>query len=222
MPIPRGAARRPEAGVHAPFGPFLGRSACWAFPEGSGRRYKGFSRRRGGAGQTGRESGGKCGGDLGRGRLARRRETRIAKEGRGDAPSKYVCLCTRGRPEGRDPVTARARDARFGDWLMPFLLLCMRGGDLNGYELLRKVEELGFGAVRPGEVYRTLRRAEQEGLVLSEKGNLMYLLSHRRYRLAEAGEAYIEFLADSLASYKREIEAFLRAYEERPVVGAYG
>ena len=119
-------------------------------------------------------------------------------------------------------MMANARDARFDHWLMPFLLLCMRGGDVNGYELLRRMEDLGFGAVRPGEVYRTLRRAEQEGLVLSEKGNLVYLLSRRRYRLAEAGEAYVVFLADSLASYKREIEAFLRAYEGRPVVGAYG
>ena len=108
------------------------------------------------------------------------------------------------------------------DWLMPFLLLCMRGGGLYGHELLREMEGLGFGAVRPGQVYRTLRRAEQEGLISSEKGDLTYLLSRRRYRLVEAGEAYVEFLADSFASYKREIEAFLRAYEERAVVGAYG
>ncbi len=116
----------------------------------------------------------------------------------------------------------KALDARSGGWLMPFLLLCMRGGDLNGYELLREMEDLGFGAVRPGEVYRTLRRAEQEGLIFSDKGNLMYLLSRRRYRLAEAGEAYIEFLANSFASYRRKIEAFLRIYGGPPVVGAYG
>ena len=119
-------------------------------------------------------------------------------------------------------MRGKVRDARSDDWLMPFLLLCMRGGGLNGHELLRDMEDLGFGAVRPGEVYRTLRRAEKEGLILSEKQNLVYLLSRRRYRLAEAGEAYIEFLANSLASYKREKEAFLQAYEESPVVGAYG
>lgn len=96
---------------------------------------------------------------------------------------------------------------------MPFLLLCMRGGALRGHELMGRVSELGFGSVRPGEIYRTLRQAEEEGLVFSERENLGYLLSRRRYGLTEPGEAYIEFLADSMRSYQGEIEAFLRAYE---------
>jgi PadR family transcriptional regulator, regulatory protein PadR len=108
--------------------------------------------------------------------------------------------------------TVREADVR--EWLMPFLLLCMRGGDMRGYELMGRVAGLGFGSVRPGEIYRTLRRAEEEGLVASEHERLGYLLSRRRYGLTEPGKAYIEFLADSMRSYQREIESFLRAYEE--------
>ena len=111
----------------------------------------------------------------------------------------------------------RAEDAR--DWLVPFLLLSMRGGDLRGQELMGRLADLGFGAVRPGEVYRTLRRSEADGLVFSEREPLGYLLSQRRYGLTESGRAYIEFLAESLRSYREEIEVFLRAYADRPLRG---
>lgn len=110
---------------------------------------------------------------------------------------------------------AGAPDVRSRDWLVPFLLLCLRGGDLYGQELMGRLQDLGFGNVRPGEVYRTLRRTEKEGLIFSAKGHREYLLSRRRYGLEEPGRAYIEFLADSLGSYRKEIEAFLYAYEER-------
>ena len=114
------------------------------------------------------------------------------------------------------------RHAEVRDWFLPFLLLCMRGGDLRGYELMGRLADLGFGAVRPGEVYRTLRRAEGEGLVFSEREKLGYLLSRRRYGLTEPGKAYIEFLADSLKSYQQEIQSFLLAYADRPRHEVYG
>jgi len=108
------------------------------------------------------------------------------------------------------------------EWLVPFLLLCMRGGEVRGQDLMGRLADLGFGAVRPGEVYRTLRRAEAEGLVFSAREHLGYLLSQRRYGLTESGRAYIEFLAESFSSYREEIEAFLRAYADRPLSGARG
>ncbi len=119
-------------------------------------------------------------------------------------------------------MTETAHDARVRDWLIPFLLLCLRGGDLRGYDLVGKMADLGFGAARPGEVYRSLRRAEEEGLISSEREELGYLLSRRRYGLTEPGEAYIEFLADSLGAYQKEISAFLLAHGDRPVHKAYG
>ena len=120
------------------------------------------------------------------------------------------------------------RDDFAGDaqeWLVPFLLLSMRGGDLRGHDLMGRLADLGFGVVRPGEVYRTFRRAEAEGLVFSEREHLGYLLSRRKYGLTEPGRAYVEFLAESLRSYREEIEVFLRAYAgnaDRFLRGAYG
>ena len=114
------------------------------------------------------------------------------------------------------------QNAEVRDWFLPFLLLCMRDEVVKGHELMARLSDQGFGAVRPGEVYRTLRRAEGEGLVFSEKERLGYLLSQRKYGLTEPGRAYIEFLADSLKTYREEIEAFLFAYAERPRHEVYG
>ncbi len=87
------------------------------------------------------------------------------------------------------------------DWLAPFLLLlCMRDRDLQGYELMGRLLDLSLDAVRPGEVYRMLRRAEAEGLVSSGREQLGYLLSRRRYGLTEPGRAHAVFLASALTS----------------------
>lgn len=101
-------------------------------------------------------------------------------------------------------------------WLLPFLLLCLQERDLYGYELMHQVGNLGFGDVRPGEIHRLLREAQGEGLVFSERGEAGCMLSRRSYGLAEPGEAYLEFLRNALASYRREIEVFLTVYDASP------
>ncbi len=39
--------------------------------------------------------------------------------------------------------------------------------------------------------------------------------SQRPYAIAEPGEAYLEFWANSLAWYRKEIDLFFRPYDER-------
>jgi PadR family transcriptional regulator PadR len=109
------------------------------------------------------------------------------------------------------------------DWLAPFLfLLCMRDRDLQGYELMGRLSDLGLDAVRPGEVYRMLRRAQAEGLVSSGREQVGYLLPRRRYGLTEPGRAHAVFLANALTSYGAEIDAFLGAYERLDAPGVNG
>ncbi len=115
-----------------------------------------------------------------------------------------------------------ASDSWSQDWLVPFLLLCMRDRDLYGHELLEKLAGFGFGATRPGEVYRVSRSLEGEGLIFSERGNMEYLISHRRYGITEAGKAYLELLAHSFEEYRREVDLFFLAYGERVAHGASG
>ncbi len=58
-------------------------------------------------------------------------------------------------------------------------------------------------------MYRTLRIMEKEGLVVSDGEDDEVLLSRWRFEPTEAGEAYLEFCAHSLAQYKEDTERFL-------------
>ena len=102
------------------------------------------------------------------------------------------------------------------DWIVPFLLLGLQERNSYGYELTRRIDDLGFGATRLGTVYRTLRQIEKEGMVASESDGLDSRLSRRRYSITEPGEAYLEFWADSLAWYRKEIDLFFRLYNKEP------
>ncbi len=149
--------------------------------------------------------------------LARRRNDRGAEEGA------VMDLGTEGGGTYRETRARRAPLAG-GDgppepldhaWLLPFLLLCLQEQDLRGYELMYRIGNLGFGGVRPGEVYKLLREAEDEDLVFSEREEAECMFSRRSYGLAEPGEAYLEFLRNALESYRREIKVFLRVYDAR-------
>ncbi len=108
------------------------------------------------------------------------------------------------------------------DWIVPFLLLGLRERNSYGYELTRRIADLGFGATRLGTVYRTLRQMEKEGMVASEGDGLDSRLSRRRYSITEPGEAYLEFWAGSLAWYRKEIDLFFRLYNKEPTPGGCG
>lgn len=100
----------------------------------------------------------------------------------------------------------------FADWLVPFLLLALRERDWCGYELVRQMADLDFGAVPPGDVYRALQRMEDEGRVASEHHGLDGEMSRRRFSITQSGEDYLESWVDSLARYQEEIDLFFRAY----------
>jgi len=107
-------------------------------------------------------------------------------------------------------------------WLVPLLLLLMRERDSYGQDLTRRVAHLGFGATRPGTVYRTLRQMEKEGIILSKRDGIGCRLPRRKYSITEAGEDYLEFWANSLAEYREDMDLFLEVYAgeiEREVHG---
>ncbi|CAA9417301.1 MAG: hypothetical protein AVDCRST_MAG78-778 [uncultured Rubrobacteraceae bacterium] len=107
-------------------------------------------------------------------------------------------------------------------WLVPFLLLLVRGQGSYGHDLTRSVADLGFGDMRPGVMYRTLHQMEQEGTVLSERDGFDCRLTRRESSIAEAGEAYLEFWADSLAEHRESMSFFLKIYPGRPCEGYNG
>ncbi len=111
-------------------------------------------------------------------------------------------------------VVVEARELS-GGLVDAFLLSCVRPGVVRGRELLARVESAGLTGIRPGEMYRILRGMEGEGLIFSRCERFEYMLSRRSYGITASGEAYLEFLAESLREYRDEMDRFFNVYESR-------
>jgi PadR family transcriptional regulator len=105
-------------------------------------------------------------------------------------------------------------EARPKNWLVPVTLVLLRQWSSYGYELIDRSVELGFEAINPGTVYRTLRKMENDGLCES-KWNTSYGGPARRiYSVTDAGEAYLDLWVRSLEHYQKTMDAFLQAYKK--------
>jgi DNA-binding PadR family transcriptional regulator len=110
-----------------------------------------------------------------------------------------------------------SQDLLEGKWLAPFLLLYVRNGDAHVDKLAERLGGLGFGAVTPARIHRTLRKMKTEGLVaedpIVQDGGLPGSGAERsRYGLTVAGESYLHFWSDSLEQYGKELGHFLHVY----------
>lgn len=74
------------------------------------------------------------------------------------------------------------------DWLVACLLLYVREGGASRRELTEEMRDMGFGSVRPGEMYRTLRELKREGLIVHEGQDAEHMLSRRRYKITSLGD----------------------------------
>jgi hypothetical protein len=104
-----------------------------------------------------------------------------------------------------------------GQWLVLFLLLYERGGDFRTDELAERLGGLGFGAVSPDELHKTMQQLKEEGLLkdspLVPDGNLSGSgAGRKRFGLTAACVSYLRFWGDSLEQYGKEFGHFLRLY----------
>lgn len=106
-------------------------------------------------------------------------------------------------------ITVRPRN-----WLVPVALVTLRKKSSHGYELMERAVELGFEAINPGTVYRTLRRMEKDGLCESKWGMTFAGPPRRMYSITGAGEAYLKLWAKSLEQCQQTMDAFLQAYKK--------
>ena len=105
----------------------------------------------------------------------------------------------------------RARVERFVE---PSLLLLLRERPLHGYELLERIPERGEGRVDIGNLYRLLRRLEDEGLVRSEWSADLPGPAKRTYELTAQGRRLLDRWAEALREAQGTIDGFLKRYEE--------
>ena len=123
------------------------------------------------------------------------------------------------RESGRESrsVSENGIEVRPRNWLVPVILLTLRECTSYGYKLMEQAAVFGFEAMNPGTLYRTLRQMEKEGLCESEWETSKGGPARRVYSITDAGETYLEFWAESLKQYQRNMDAFFRLYTGRPV-----
>ena len=109
-----------------------------------------------------------------------------------------------------------ANEAWSKNWLVPILLLMLRQWSSYGYELMEKMSTFGLAAMNPGTFYRTLRQMEKDGMVSSSWDTSEGGPARRVYSITDAGEAYLNYWAESLDQYQRMMDTFFRLYTGQP------
>src|SRR5215217_7884460 len=106
-------------------------------------------------------------------------------------------------------------EARPRNWLTPVALVLLKDESSYGYELMEGLEEFGFEHISAGELYRTLRRMEKEGLCKSEWETSEGGPARRMYSITEDGEEYLAAWAEACEQYQNVMDSFARAYSSR-------
>ncbi len=109
-----------------------------------------------------------------------------------------------------------AEEVRTRSLLRPAILLLLREKESHGYELMRRLAELGV-QVPPttGSLYRSLRRMAEEGLVTGYWSTPDRGPARRIYAISEAGEQHLERSMPALLSLLRTVRGMLNRYHHR-------
>jgi PadR family transcriptional regulator len=96
----------------------------------------------------------------------------------------------------------------------PHLLLLLTRGSAHGYDLLTQLAELGFrsSSADQGAVYRTLRRLEEAGCVVSRWETGVSGPARRIYEITTAGRDVLYRWALALRERRERLERFLDLY----------
>src|ERR671929_1046806 len=120
------------------------------------------------------------------------------------------------RKPNQKPKNSASRNSkpegRPRNWLVPVMLLALREWNSYGYELMERATAFGFEAMNPSTLYRTLRQMEKDGVVKSSWETSRGGPARRMYSITDAGEAYLDFWAQALEQYRRDMDAFFRTY----------
>jgi PadR family transcriptional regulator PadR len=101
------------------------------------------------------------------------------------------------------------------NWLTPVALVILREESSYGYELMQRLEELGFEEISAGSLYRTLRQMEKEGLCKSEWDASERGAARRMYSITDVGEEYLATWAEGCKKYQKVLDCFYQAYGGR-------
>ena len=100
------------------------------------------------------------------------------------------------------------------NFLRPCLLLLLREDPAHGYDLLERIQSLGFDGSDPGGLYRALRALEKEKLVRSVWESSENGPDRRTYEITRAGMEELHRNAKAIAAGRQVVASFLSRYQE--------
>ncbi len=86
---------------------------------------------------------------------------------------------------------------------------------MHGYQILQTLTIFGLATFDPSTVYRTLRRLEKDGLIMSAWETGDSGPAKRVYSLTEAGEDFLKTWASTLEQYQGILNKFFEVYSEK-------
>jgi len=121
-----------------------------------------------------------------------------------------------GRVGGRDGGAARSgAPSEFPkDFLTPWVLLVLRNWSMHGYQLMQTLTMFGLASFEPTTVYRTLRRLQKSGLIMSAWETGDSGPAKRVYSLTDAGEEFLRTWASALRQYQGLLDRFTEVYSQ--------
>lgn len=115
--------------------------------------------------------------------------------------------------EGKTPAGSPAMPLE--KLTQPAILLLLALDRAHGYEIIQKLTKMEFMDSDPdtATVYRTLRRMEQEGLVVSSWEHGEFGPARRLYRLTREGLESLDGWAGALKTRVDQIQSFISYYD---------
>lgn len=104
---------------------------------------------------------------------------------------------------------------RIERFLQPCVLLFLLGGPAHGYELMERIKTLFFQSIPldPGLLYRTLRKMEEEGFVVSSWVMESSGPARRVYGITEEGRVALRLWVDHIREQLLRFQRFLEEYQ---------
>lgn len=102
------------------------------------------------------------------------------------------------------------------NYLMPWLLAMLKGGNLHGYEINKHLREHFALCTDAGSVYRALRHLESEGYISSWWDPKAQGPTRRLYALTPAGHEALARWCDTMSAFRRSLDAFFVLCEGTP------
>ena len=100
------------------------------------------------------------------------------------------------------------------DFLSPWILLTLKNMSMHGYQLMQVMTISGLAAFDPATVYRTLRRLEKEGVIISDWKVGETGPAKRVYSLTAAGEKMLKENILILKQYQTILDRFFELFVE--------